>query len=181
MEGIEFFLLNGKTYFIKDEVRKELEEKDRDEITFLLEMIKEFFPQTLKVLEEWAADSKKNNWHYEYRMVDRFIRCNFAEADFLHADIELGVFQFEEVKCPLRGICKHEGIICKPKANIPLSEAQKEVVELYAKGFLPKEIASKLGKSESTCKVQLWKACTKLKLPHPRWLIRLFSIYSYAM
>ena len=58
------------------------------------------------------------------------------------------------------------------------AEEEKKAAGLYAKGLLPGEIAEKLGKSESTIKRQLYNAYKRLNLPHPRWLIRLFSVYN---
>lgn len=178
MEGVEFFVINGKTCICRDGSSKILTEKDRDAIEFMLQKIEEYFPAAMKALKEWASASQPNKWHYEYRIVDRFIRCNFGDADFLHPDIELDMFHFEEVKCPLRGICPHENIICKPTASLGLSPEEQKVARLYAKGMLPKEIAAKLGKAEKTCKEQLTRACRRLHLPNPRWLIRLFSFYN---
>ena len=89
------------------------------------------------------------------------------------------MFHFEEVKCPLRGICKDENLICKPKADLGLPAEEQRVVKLYAKGYLPGEIAENLGKSEKTCKEQIRSACRRLKLPHPRWLIRIFGFYTF--
>ena len=177
--AVEFYIINGQTCLRRNGVEQKLTPQDRDAIEFMLSNIRLYFPDTMARLEEWAGDSKLNRLYYEYRMVDRFIRCNFGDADFLSPDIEMGLFHFEEVRCPLRGICKDEGHICKPKANLGMSKEERKVVSLYAKGYLPSEIATILGKAENTCKQQLSSVCKKLKLKHPRWLIRLFSFYSF--
>lgn len=181
MEKVEFYNINGVTWINRNGEARTLTPKDRDCIGFMMENIRKFFPETMNVLMSWAADSKRNIPFYEFRIVDRFIRCNFGEADFLSPDIEMGVFRFEEVKCPLRGICKHEGVICKPKAKLDLSKEERKVVGLYARGLLPNEIATELGKEESTCKRQIYNAYKRLKLPHPRWLIRLFNFYGITL
>lgn len=179
MEAVEFYIINGVTCIRKNGVGKQLTPEDRDCVEFMIQNIGKVFPDALKALEEWASDSRANKHFFEYRIVDRFIRCNFGEADFLYSDIDdLGMFHLEEVKCPLRNICKHEGVICKPKAKLNLSEEETKAAGLYAKGLLPGEIAEKLGKSESTIKRQLYNAYKRLNLPHPRWLIRLFSVYN---
>lgn len=178
MEGVEFYIIGNQTCIRKGGVSKPLTEHDREEIEFMLENMRKVFPQAVERLEQWAASSRPNKIWFEYQIVDRFIRCNFGEADFLYTDVDdLGMFHLEEVKCPLRGICHDEGVICKPKAQLDLTDEEKKVVGLYAKGLLPGEIAEKLGKAESTCKRQLYNACKRLKLPHPRWLIRLFCMY----
>ena len=178
MEAVEFFIINGQTCIRRNGVSKPLTPADRDAVEFMLENMHRFFPAAIKRLYEWAADSAANKMYFEYRIVDRFIRCNFGDADFLYCDIEDDMFHFEEVKCPLRGICKDEGVICKPKANLGLPAEEQRVVKLYAKGYLPGEIAEHLGKAEKTCKEQIRSACKRLKLPHPRWLIRLFRLYA---
>ena len=178
MEAVEFYIVGNQTCIRRNGTSKPLTEHDREEIEFMLENMRKIFPQAVERLEQWAANSRLNKHWFEYLIVDRFIRCNFGEADFLHGDIDdMGMFHFEEARCPLRGRCNDEGVVCKPKASLGLSDEESKVVGLYAKGFLPGEIAEKLGKAEGTCKRQLYNVCKRLKLPHPRWLIRLFSIY----
>lgn len=176
---VEFFNLDGQVFYRKNcGEAKLLTQSDREAVCFMLENMRRYFPEAVYRLEEWAAESRANRMFYEFRIVDRFIRCNFGEADNLTPDVERGVFHFEEVKCPLRKICKDEGVICKPKLNSELSAEERKVVKLYAKGYLPGEIAEELGKAEKTCKQQIWSACRRLKLPHPRWLIRIFNSYT---
>jgi hypothetical protein len=178
MEGVEFYNINGKTCICRDGVTSELTPKDRDAIEWMLGKITQYFPKAVERLKELASASEPERWYYEFRIVDRFIRCNFGEADFLQPDVEMDMFHLEEVRCPLRGICKDEHVICKPRISLSLPMEEKRVVLLYAKGLLPSEIAARLGKKEKTCKQQIWKACKRLKLPHPRWLIRLFGNYN---
>ena len=179
MESVEFYIINGQTCLRRNGVEQLLTPKDRDAIEFMMDQLGKYFPEALKRLGEWAADSRANRFFFEYRIVDRFIRCNFGEADFLRPDIDdLGMFHLEEVKCPLRSICKDEGVICKPNASLGMTREETKVVKLYASGLLPGEIAKELGKAEKTCKEQIRSACRRLKLPHPRWLIRLFNIYT---
>lgn len=176
---VEFFNLDGQVFYRKNNGEaKLLTQSDREAVCFMLENMRRYFPEAVYRLEEWASESKANRMFYEFRIVDRFIRCNFGEADNLTPDVDRGVFHFEEVKCPLRKICRDEGVICKPKLNSELSAEERKVVKLYAKGYLPGEIAEELGKAEKTCKQQIWSACRRLKLPHPRWLIRIFNSYT---
>lgn len=176
---VEFFNLDGQVFYRKNNGEaKLLTQSDREAVCFMLENMRRYFPEAVYRLEEWAAESRANRMFYEFRIVDRFIRCNFGEADNLTPDVDRGVFHFEEVKCPLRKICRDEGVICKPKLNSELSAEERKVVKLYAKGYLPGEIAEELGKAEKTCKQQIWSACRRLKLPHPRWLIRIFNSYT---
>ncbi|MCR4602473.1 MAG: LuxR family transcriptional regulator [Prevotella sp.] len=179
MEAVEFYLLDGQTcYMGSDGVGKRLTPQDREVVEFLLERIGQVFPEALKALKKWAEKSRPNKYWYEFMIVDRFVRCNLGEAEFTHKDInDMGMFQMEEVKCPLRGsgYCPLEGLVCKPKPSLGLHPEESKAAMLYAKGYLPGEIAAELGKSESTIKSQLFKVCKKLHLPHPRWLIRIYS------
>lgn len=182
MEAVEFYIINGVTCIRKNGVGKQLTPEDRDCVEFMMDNIQKIFPDAMVALRKWASASVANKYYFEYRIVDRFIRCNFGEADFLYSDVDdLGMFHLEEVKCPLRNICEHEGVVCKPKPKLNLSEEETRAAGLYAKGLLPGEIASKLGKSEATIKRQLYNAYKRLKLPHPRWLIRLFNVYNITM
>ena len=169
MEAVEFFIINGQTCISRNGVSQKLTPEDRDCIEFMIENIGKYFPDAMNALREWSEASQQNRRYYEYKIVDRFVRCNFGETDFLAPDVDMGMFHLEEVKCPLRGsgYCRHEGVICKPRAVLGLSEEETKVVGLYARGMKPGEIARKLGKAEGTCKQQLNRVCKRLKLPHP--------------
>lgn len=177
MEKVEFFIINGQTCYSRDGVTEPLTETDREAVEFMIDKISTFFPDAFKRLSQLAEKSKPNRWAYEFKIVDRFIRCNFGEADFQRSDIENGMFNFEEVKCPLRHICEHEGVICKPRLKAELTQEEQRVVSLYVRGYQYEEMANELGKSESTCKKQILSACRRLKIPHPRRLFRIFGLY----
>jgi DNA-binding CsgD family transcriptional regulator len=55
-----------------------------------------------------------------------------------------GNFKFEFVGCPLRGECKHDGIICNPRFNSRLSNRELEVMQLCADGLRDDEISERL-------------------------------------
>lgn len=175
---MEFYIINGVTCISRDGVGKRLAPEDRMEVEFMLKQIERYFPQALEALRRLASASEPNRLWYEYRMVDRFIRCNFGEADFLQPDVEMNMFHFEEVRCPLRGICEHEGVICKPKMKLPMTEAEQEVAALYSRGCAPGEIARRLKKSISTVKNQLNSVTKRLRLNSTRDLIKVLGMYS---
>ena len=181
MEKVEFFVIGGQTCIRRNGVSKPLTPSDRDAVEFMLERMKECFPAAMERLKEWAEESKPNKRFFEFRMVDRFIRCNFGEADFLYSDIEDGMFHFEEVKCPLRGICKDENVICKPKFKMPVSKEEGRAAVLYSKGLTANEIAKVLGKGVKTVKNQLSNAAKRLGLNRTRDLIKIFSVYNITL
>lgn len=114
-----------------------------------------------------------------FRIVDRFIRCNFGEHDYLSQDLDNGVMHFEEVRCPLRGICEHEGVICKPKSMIKLSKCEREIADLYLEGLTFTKIAERLGKNAQTVKVQLRRIKEKCGVKHCRDIIRVLRLKNY--
>ena len=181
MEAVEFFVIDGQTCIRRDGVSKPLTQKDREEVEWMLERMRSCFPEAVTRLQEWAEESMPNKRFYEYRMVDRFIRCNFGDADFLHSDIEDGMFHFEEVKCPLRGICKDENVVCKPKFRMPLPEEEGKAAILYSRGLSAHEIAVRMKKSAKTIKNQLENARKRLHLDRTRDLIKVFSAYNIMM
>ena len=181
MERVEFFVIGGQTCIRRNDVSKPLTPSDRDAVEFMLARMQESFPKALERLQEWAEESKPNKRFFEFRIVDRFIRCNFGEADFLYSDIEDGMFHFEEVKCPLRGICKDEKVICKPTYNVPVTKEESRAAVLYSRGLTAKEIAKVLGKGVKTVKNQLGNAAKRLGLKRTRDLIKIFSLYNITL
>lgn len=181
MEAVEFYIIGGQTCIRRNGISKPLTPQDRDEVVWMTEQIRNCFPEAAERLEKWAAGSSLNIIFFEYRMVDRFIRCNFGEADFLYSDIENGMFHFEEVKCPLRGICRDENVICKPKFKVPLSSEEGKAAVLYSKGLTAHEIARVMKKSAKTIKNQLDHARKRLHLDRTRDLIKIFSVYNITL
>lgn len=86
------------------------------------------------------------------------------EEDLLSDDVEHDLLHFEEVRCPLRGICEDERVICKPKTpqNL-LANGELTVTKLYLNGHSLDDIAEQtVGRSKSTIKTQLLRAKKKL-------------------
>ena len=181
MEKVEFFVIGRQTCIQRNGVSKPLTPSDRDAVEFMLERMQECFPTAMARLQEWAEESKPNRRFFEFRIVDRFIRCNFGEADFLYSDIEDGMFHLEEVKCPLRGICKDENVVCKPKFKMPVPREESKAAVLYSKGLTANEIAKVLGKGVKTVKNQLGNAARRLGLSRTRDLIKIFSVYNITL
>ena len=112
---------------------KVLEQSDRGFISMMLTLIKDRYPDAFRALMDIYSKSSLNVPYYQFLAVSRFIRCNFGEYDQHRYDIlNSGSFSFEEVRCPLRGECKHECVICKPKFSTTLTEREVEVLRLIA-------------------------------------------------
>ena len=124
---------------------KLLKDSDREIITGLLQAIRDRYPQSFEALMQLYSASSRNRSWYEFRVVHRFLRCNFGEYDEYTRDVDAaGRFRFEEVRCPLRGECQFEGIICKPEIHTALSDREMEVFRLIVDRLETAEIAEQL-------------------------------------
>lgn len=182
MEAIEFLVTpDGKLYYRKDKgEERRLTRFDKEICVKILEMISERFPgawSRLRLMYKPTSKSHAERDKAAFKIVERFIRCNFGEHDLLTPDIENDILHFEEVRCPLRGICPDENIICKPQSLIKLSPAEKEVAKLYLWGETFDEIARRLGKSPSTVKVQLHNIKKKTGAKNCREIIKVMRIH----
>ena len=183
MENVEFRLSpDGKVFYReKGKDEKRLTRFNKEICEEILGMIVNRFPSAWARLCLLYRPYTKNHVEKdkaEYKIVERFIRCNFGEHDLLTPDIENQIMNFEEVRCPLRGICPDENIICKPKSLIKLSPAEKEIVKYYLNGDTFDVIAQKLGKSPSTVKVQLHDIKKKTGAKNCREIIKVMRIHN---
>jgi len=128
-----------------------LKESDREFIASMLTIIRDRYTEAHEALMNLYSKSSMNKVFYEFRVVHRFIRCNFGEYDQYNLDIDAcGRFVFEEVRCPLRGECPFEGIICKPKLDTHLTDRELEVFRYIAQNLTSEQVASKLSISKYT-------------------------------
>lgn len=128
--NIEFYNSPDGDIMLKEvgKPARPFKESDRSLISELLAIIRDRYPKAHAALMELYSKSTMNRTYYEYRVVHRFIRCNFGEYDQYRLDINYrGQLQFEEVRCPLRGECRYEGVICKPELDTRLTEREMEV------------------------------------------------------
>lgn len=174
METLEFYTTpDGFLYYKKPgQESRRLTKFNVDIIDPLYEVIRQRFPECFATL----ANMYKRD---HYKMVNRFVRCNFGEHDYLTQDIDNDILHYEEVRCPLRGLCEHEGVICKPKSMIKLSKCEREVADLYLEGLTFTKIAEQLGKNAQTVKVQLRRIKEKCGVKHCRDIIRVLRIKNY--
>ena len=126
-------------------------ESDRDFIGEMLSIIRNRYPKAHTELMELYSSSTMNRCFYEFKVVHRFIRCNFGEYDQYNLDIDhTGRFLFEEVRCPLRGECRHEGVICKPELDSKLTERELEVFRLIVQNLQTDDVSRELNISPCT-------------------------------
>ena len=110
----------------------------------LFQQIHSRYPMAFSALVERYAASRANIRYFKYLCVRRFLMCNFGEYDLLHYDIdENGKWNMEKVRCPLRGECRWENIICQPVPGTCLSSHEREIVSLLCEGVPLGEIATR--------------------------------------
>ena len=176
MEAIEFFNNPDGSilYRTSGGAVKTFTKEDTGVVNTVIGVIRMVYIESYKALAELYSKSELNKSIFEYKMVHRFIRCNFGSNDLLKYDIENGIFNVEEVQCPLRGECIFEKIICKPRKVSELTKREDEVARLYASGLSLQEIADNLGITYSTVNVQLRLIRIRLNLRDCKQIIKLF-------
>lgn len=159
----EFFTCDGNLYILEEGTTRRITERDTELIERILDKMRNFYPEATAALEKAYQKSALNISYYRYRMAARFIRCNFGELDTTDTDVtDDGVYRFEKVKCPLRGECPLEGVVCMPKFNSRLSEAEERVMRMYYDNPRIEQIAENLYLSGNTVKCHIKAAYTKL-------------------
>lgn len=178
LESIEFYVFPDGSVNIKKMGSPAMAyEPECMEITDeMIILIRDLYPDAYAALSKVYTRSEMNHKYYEYLMVKRFIRCNFGECDTLSQDIDdVGRFNFEEVRCPLRGECQFEGAICKPKLQTRLTKREQEVAELLAMGMHQTQIAEKLNISVYTVYRHIQKIKVRLHISHTSQIISQFN------
>ena len=138
--------------------------------------IRDLYPEAFKALSELYSRSERNKEYFEYKIVHRFIRCNFGEYDALTYDINsIGQWNIEEVKCPMRGECLHEGVICKPTLLTKLSPRESEVAQLIAMGMSRQEVAEELTLSICTVNRHIANIKVRMHFRHTNQIIAHFN------
>lgn len=133
-DGSTVMMMEGKKPHI-------LTEDDSEVIKCFFNQIKNKYPKAFAALEEEYCFRP----NYKFLAVRRFIKCNWGNDDEIK-DVDInGNFNFEHVRCPMRGgDCIWENTICHPVDATDLTTREREVVKLIAKGFSLKEVAEQL-------------------------------------
>lgn len=165
MPGIEFFQdETDVVYRLDDGERRILSAGNRELVVPILVRMKSLYPWALEALQKEYGNLVGNQYNYEYRMVKRFVKCNFGRIDPVPDIDDMGDFHFEHVDCPLRGECMGEGVICHPEFNCTMSEREKEVMKLWIEGEPVGAIANTLRISPLTVKKHITNSYAKAKV-----------------
>lgn len=169
LERIEFYTCPDGSVNVKESGKPlyQYEQGCRQLTEEMIVLIRDLYPGAFSALSKLYEASERNRSLYEYKIVHRFIRCNFGEYDSLTPDVKgAGAFNFEEIRCPLRGECVHEGTICKPRLDTALTEREQDVAGLLSQGLSRPEIAEELGISCYTVNRHIAKIKARLHLRH---------------
>ena len=152
MLDIEFYIHEADLWCIVDGKAEKVQENSPI-VNEMLSVIQSRYTAAYEALCKEYDKSSINTPYYNYLIVRRFCKCNFGELDALKSDVTSnGEMCFERVKCPLRGECRLEGIVCCPVFNCVLSPAENRVGALLYKGMSTDEISEALYLSPNTVK-----------------------------
>lgn len=135
---LEFFIERGKAKFLQNgKVRP---------------IARLAFPVIEKIKEAISADPtletelKHHHPDSEWKRIEMFIRCRFGGMDYI-ADMQKGELSDGEYwPCPLRGICRSEGIICKSPSyeGQPIDKDDVKMIQLLTTSQTNEVIADEL-------------------------------------
>lgn len=174
MKELEFYLYEDELWCMSNDGRNEqLTESNVELVKAMLEKIREFYPDAYKALSKWFQKSSMNVPYYQYLIVDQFCRCNFGKLDSTTKDIDAaGKFNFEKGYCPIYGRCPYANVVCNPKFNSRISDAEMRVIKMVYEGFSNGEIADTLYLSPHTIKNHIKSVYAKLEIHEKSEFIR---------
>ena len=160
---VEFFIVDGDLWYRNSEgVCEVLDESRKDLVQLFVERIKDFYPDAYKALQKEYRNCALNVPYYQFKMVRRFVKCNFGNLDTTQFDVDGIKWNFEKVQCPRRGECPLENKVCNPRFDARLSEAEMRVMRLVYEGMNNEDIADRLCISVNTVKYHIKSAYLRL-------------------
>ena len=148
---LEFYLYESELWCKDHDGHNILVDATQTElIDSILSKIRECYPNAYNALREEYMDSAPNRIFMRYRMVKRFLKCNFGQLDSTFNDMDGEKVNFERVDCPLRQECKWDGVICSPLFKTTLSAQEMRIGKLFFEGLTKSEIAGMLYLSPET-------------------------------
>lgn len=161
----EFFCFENEVWCrASDGTTCRLTESDIDTVRALHDKIEAFYPEAHRALAVIYKASSANIPYFRFRIVSRFLRCNFSNLDHVPDIAADGSFNFESVPCPIHGECRYHGVICRPTFDHKLSPAELRVMELLYRGLSDNDMAATLCLSPLTIKTHIRNALTRLGL-----------------
>ena len=163
LAGSEFFVYEQEVW-MRDALGSVslIKETDYNFINEMIRMVSTFYPKAYAALCEEYSQCAENTSYYRFRMVLRFIRCNFSALDSIPDIGQDHRCSFEHLNCPLRGECRHDHVICRPEFNHQLSQAEKRVMSLVYDGLTEAAIGQRLQLSTFTVHTHVRNAYARL-------------------
>ena len=161
----EFFTYDNEVMIrTADGTVRTLTPTDYDLVGSMCEYIATFYPKAYSALCEEYKQSALNQSYFRFRIVSRFVRCNFGGLDDV-PDISSSMrCNFEYVPCPLRGECHLDQIVCHPEFDHRISQAEMQVLRLVYEGLTETEIGERLRLSPHTIHTHVRNAYARLDL-----------------
>ena len=173
LTNIEFFT-HGNDVMVRtvDGSVRTLSATDYELIDALCEYLSTFYSKAYSALCEEYKQSALNQPYFRYRIVRRFVRCNFGGLDDVN-DISGSMrCNFEYVPCPLRGECRLDRIVCNPEFNHQLSPSELQVLRLVYDGLTEEVIGERLRLSPHTIHTHVRNAYARLDIHSKAQFIR---------
>lgn len=173
LTNIEFFT-HGEDVMVRtaDGSVQTLSPADYELVDALCEYLSTFYSKAYSALCEEYKQSALNQSYFRYRIVRRFVRCNFGGLDDV-SDISASMrCNFEYVPCPLRGECRFDRIVCHPEFNHQLSPAELQVLRLVYDGLTEEAIGERLRLSPHTIHSHVRNAYARLNIHSKAEFIR---------
>ena len=163
LRDCEFFSHEEEVWLrTSDGEMRKLTEADADLVEEIASLIELFYPIAYAALCGEYKSSAPNRRYFLFRIVCRFIRCNFAQLDSTPDITRHGLFNFEHINCPMRGECRHDHVVCRPEFDHRLSPAELRVMKLIYEGYTEEEAGECLKLSPLTIHTHVRNAYVRL-------------------
>lgn len=163
MAMMEFFV-SGDEVLYEGANGVEVLKEGSEVVNEIIEKVRELYPYAYDALCKCYSKSRTNVTYFNFLVARRFCKCNFGNLDHTKKDVDSENLNFERVPCPLLGECPYEGVICMPKMETSLSEAEKRVMKLVCDGRSNQEIANELYLSPNTVKRHITNSFMKTNI-----------------
>ena len=161
--SIEFFVYETEVWCRNEDGSiQQISESNIELTSHLCEYISTFYPKAFEALQLEYAGCRHNIPYFRFRIVARFIKCNFATLDHIPDIDKHSHCNFEAVPCPLRGECPNDHIICRPQFNNYMSAAEFRVMAMLFDGLSEDYIAKQLSISPHTVHNHIRNAYARL-------------------
>lgn len=173
LTNLEFFTYSNEVMVrTADGTVRKLSTNDFELIDAFCEYLSTFYSKAYSALCEEYKKSALNQPYFRYRIVSRFVRCNFGGLDDIPDISQSMRCNFEYVPCPLRGECPLDRIVCHPEFNHQLSPAELQVLRLVYDGLTEEAIGEQLRLSPHTIHSHVRNAYARLDIHSKAEFIR---------